>query len=69
MADGTIVSVKTDRGFGFISRSPGDEIFFHCTELDPTLEFSDRLIEMAVTFDVGEGSQRRPRAVNVRPAR
>ena len=66
MESGTVVTVKTGAGYGFI-QSPGrsKDLFFHCRELAPDLFFDERLIEMRVQFDVVQ-SDRGERAVAVR---
>jgi CspA family cold shock protein len=53
MAEGTIKRL-TDRGFGFIETSPGNDIFFHMSNVE------------GVSFDEGQGPKG-PRAENVRP--
>jgi len=71
MAFGTIKSVRSNGGYGFISRPGGRDIFFHIRESDfAGLDFDEKLIELDVTFD--ETEDRRSGklcAVNVRPAR
>src|SRR5213075_2793893 len=63
---GTIKRLVSDKGFGFILASDGDEYFFHnsaCTEVT-----FDQLREgQAVTFDRGHGPKG-PRGENVRTA-
>jgi CspA family cold shock protein len=62
--NGTI-KVKTDRGFGFISRD-GEvkDLFFHSTDLNG-VTFDELQVGDAVTFDVVEG-QKGPAAKNVK---
>jgi cold shock CspA family protein len=54
---GTIRAIK-DRGYGFIrpeksaSPSAAAEIFFHSSDLDASLEFSEQLLERRVRFEV-----------------
>jgi CspA family cold shock protein len=72
MAEGTIKRL-TDRGFGFIETSPGNDIFFHMSNVDG-VRFEDlregqkvSLREgQKVSFDEGQGPKG-PRAENVRP--
>lgn len=66
MYDGTVCSVRADRGFGFIS-SPGQpDVFFHMSDLDG-LAFDETLQQRRVQFDI-IGTGKGPRAANVRPA-
>ena len=62
--NGTI-KVKTDRGFGFISRD-GEvkDLFFHSTDLNG-VTFDELQVGDAVTFDVVDG-QKGPAAKNVK---
>jgi len=62
--NGTI-KVKTDRGFGFISRD-GEvkDLFFHSTDLNG-VTFDELQVGDAVTFDVVEGPKG-PAAKNVK---
>jgi cold shock protein len=62
--NGTI-KVKTDRGFGFISRD-GEvkDLFFHSTDLNG-VTFDELQVGEKVTFDVVEGPKG-PAAKNVK---
>ena len=61
MSKGTVKFYNTDKGFGFISRDEGEDLFFHATELQSgTADKGD-----TVEFDVGEG-RKGPCAVNIR---
>jgi cold shock protein len=64
--NGTI-KVKTDRGFGFISRD-GEvkDLFFHSTDLSG-VTFDELQVGEKVTFDVVEGPKG-PAAKNVKRA-
>jgi CspA family cold shock protein len=64
MAEGTIKRL-TDRGFGFIETSPGNDIFFHMSNVDG-VRFEDLRQGQKVSFDEGQGPKG-PRAENVRP--
>lgn len=64
MAEGTIKRL-TDRGFGFIETSPGNDIFFHMSNVDG-VRFEDLREGQKVSFDEGQGPKG-PRAENVRP--
>lgn len=66
MYEGTIKTIKSDKGYGFISRIDAPDIFFHASCLDG-LEFDEQLIERRVRFDI-VGTDKGDRAVNVRPA-
>jgi cold shock CspA family protein len=68
---GTIVRINA-KGFGFImpdhATRGGEQIFFHCKDLDDALDFDDTLVEMAVHFNVVETEKGRA-AKQVLPAR
>ena len=63
MEQGTVKWFNAEKGFGFISREDGSDVFVHFSAIQgdgfKTLEEGQ-----AVTFDV-EDSDRGPRAVNV----
>ena len=64
MAQGTIVKLIADKGFGFISGEQG-ELFFHHSALDGvTIETLS--VGQEVTYEEGSGPKG-PRAENVRP--
>jgi CspA family cold shock protein len=60
---GTIKKI-TDRGFGFITTTEGQEYFFHQTSVQGG-RFDDLREGESVEFDVGQGPKG-PRAENVR---
>jgi cold shock CspA family protein len=65
---GTITKIVLGRGFGFIrerSAEPKD-VFFHATQLRGGLEFDERLLELAIEYDVKE-TYAGQKAENVRP--
>lgn len=64
MAEGTIKKV-TQKGFGFISTSHGDDLFFHMSNLEG-VRFEDLYEGQRVSYSVGSGPKG-PRAENVRP--
>jgi CspA family cold shock protein len=67
MHNGTIVSVITAKGYGFICERTGEpDIFFHAKDVIG-LDFDETLKERRVTFDVVD-TDRGPRAYNVQPA-
>lgn len=67
MQQGTIQSVKADRGFGFIAIPNRGDLFFHFSQVAHELEFDEQLIGRRVEFEIvlRDG---RERAINVRPA-
>ncbi len=63
MAKGTVKWFNDAKGFGFISREDGDDIFVHHTSISGS-GFKSLSEGQAVTFDV-EKTPKGPRAVNV----
>jgi CspA family cold shock protein len=64
--NGTIKRLVSDKGFGFIAASDGNEYFFHqsaCTDA----RFDDLREGQAVTFERGQGPKG-PRGENVKLA-
>jgi CspA family cold shock protein len=61
---GTIQSLRTERGFGFIRDVQGGEVFFHHTALPSPDDFAALTIGMAVEFEV-EPSPKGPCATMV----
>jgi cold shock protein len=65
LATGTVKFFNAEKGFGFISREEGDDVFVHFSAIEGTgyksLEEGQR-----VEFDVGPG-QKGDEARNVRP--
>ncbi len=65
MATGTVKWFNAEKGFGFISRENGDDVFVHFSAIQAdgykTLEDGQR-----VEFDIGAG-RKGPEAQNVRP--
>lgn len=64
MHTGKIKKLVRDRGFGFISDTDGNEVFFHQSGL-VDIKFDALNEEQEVEFDV-EKSPKGPRAINVR---
>ena len=60
MATGTVKWFIYVKGFGFIGREDGDDLFVHTTEVEGRIGEGD-----LVEFEVGE-SPKGPNAVNVR---
>jgi cold shock CspA family protein len=61
---GTIQSLRTERGFGFIRDVQGGEVFFHHTVLPSPDQFSTLTVGMVVEFEA-EPSPKGPRATRV----
>ena len=65
MAEGTVKWFNAAKGYGFISREDGDDLFVHFREIQAdgfrTLDEGDH-----VTFDVTEGQNGKMQASNVR---
>lgn len=53
MAEGTIKKI-TDKGFGFIDKGDGNDIFFHCSALQDT-RFEDLQEGQRVSYSEGYG--------------
>ena len=65
MTKGTIRRLIRDRGFGFIQRAEGTDLFFHRSELQG-VEFSMLSEGQEVEFEIGRGRGGRLEAVRVR---
>ena len=63
MAKGTVKWFNDAKGFGFISREDGDDIFVHHTSISGS-GFKSLSEGQAVTFEV-EKTPKGPRAINV----
>jgi CspA family cold shock protein len=61
---GTIESLRTERGFGFIRDVQGGEVFFHHTALPSPDYFAALTIGIMVEFEA-EASPKGPRATRV----
>lgn len=64
MAEGTVKWFSNEKGYGFISQEGGDDLFVHHSEIKMsgyrTLNEGE-----AVTFEIGEGKNGKPQAINV----
>ena len=64
MAEGTVKWFNADKGYGFISREDGDDLFVHFSEIK--MDGFRTLDEgQAVSFEVTEGQQGKLQASNV----
>ena len=64
MAEGTIKKL-TDKGFGFIDKGNGEDIFFHMSSLQDGVRFEDLSEGQQVSYSEGSGPKG-PRAETVR---
>ena len=65
MATGTVKWFNPDKGFGFISREDGDDVFVHFSAIQGE-GYRNLEENQKVEFDVTQG-QKGPQATNVRP--
>ena len=66
MAEGTVKWFNPDKGYGFIEREGGDDLFVHFSEIQ--VEGFKTLDEgQAVSFEESVGNNGKPQATNVRP--
>jgi CspA family cold shock protein len=65
---GTIQSMRTERGYGFLRDTEGSEVFFHHSVVTPPERFVTLVVGMAVEFEA-EPSPKGPRAtkITIRP--
>jgi CspA family cold shock protein len=63
MTVGTVKWFNANRGYGFIQRESGKDVFVHASAIQGDGSLEDG---QAVEFDITEG-QKGPQAVNVRP--
>jgi CspA family cold shock protein len=64
--NGTIKRLVSDKGFGFILASDGNEYFFHNSACN-VIRFEELHEGQSVSFDRGQGPKG-PRGENVRPS-
>jgi len=67
MQEGTVKWFNADKGFGFISREDGDDVFVHFSAIQ-TDGFKSLEEGQRVTFEVVQGPKG-PQAANVSPSR
>ena len=65
MATGTVKWFNPDKGFGFISREDGDDVFVHFSAIQGD-GYRNLEENQKVEFDVTQGPKG-PQAANVRP--
>jgi cold shock protein len=65
VATGTVKWFKPDKGFGFISREDGDDVFVHFSAIQGD-GYRNLEENQKVEFDVTQGPKG-PQAANVRP--
>jgi cold shock protein len=63
MTVGTVKWFNANRGYGFIQRESGKDVFVHVSAIQGDGSLEDG---QAVEFDIAQG-QKGPQAVNVRP--
>jgi CspA family cold shock protein len=61
---GTIQSIRAERGFGFIRSSEGNDVFFHHTSVALPDRFDTLAVGMVVEFEL-ESSLKGPRAAKI----
>lgn len=61
---GTIQSMRTERGFGFLRDIEGTDVFFHHSVVTPANRFVTLIVGMAVDFEAQPGPKG-PRATKV----
>jgi len=65
MAQGKVKWFNADKGYGFIERADGDDLFVHFSEIQSE-GFKSLDEGQAVSFDTGTGKNNKPQATNVR---
>jgi len=65
MAEGTVKWFNADKGYGFISREDGEDLFVHFSEIQGD-GFKSLDEGQAVNFDITEGRNGKEQASNVR---
>lgn len=65
MATGTVKFFNAEKGFGFISREDGDDVFVHYSNIQGS-GYKTLTEGQAVEFDIGPG-RKGDEAQNVRP--
>jgi len=65
MSEGRVKWFNDKKGYGFISRDDGDDVFVHFSEISMD-GFKTLSENQEVTFEIKDGP-RGPQAINVRP--
>ena len=65
MAEGKVKWFNADKGYGFIEREGGDDLFVHFSEIQSE-GFKSLDEGQAVSFETGTGKNNKPQATNVR---
>ncbi len=68
MQEGTISRLVSDRGFGFIRRMDGTDLFFHGSDLQGAV-FAALREGQGVGFEIGRGRDGRLQAVKIKLAK
>lgn len=64
---GTIQTIRAERGFGFLRDTRGAEVFFHHSAVTPPTSFDTLEVGMVVEFEP-ESGPKGPRATMIRLA-
>ena len=65
--EGTVKTLKLDKGFFFIRVRGESDVFGHVSDLDPSLPFDEALLERRVDFHIVT-TAKGPRATAIRAA-
>jgi CspA family cold shock protein len=65
MPQGTVKFFNTEKGYGFITRDDGDDVFVHYSNIEGS-GYRSLTEGQSVEFEIGPG-RKGPEALNVRP--